>query len=291
MKRLFLFVFFIFWIGFVFAVDSSQKIYSSSEALAAINQSEEILNEFISLELPYSTINDSLIEAQNVYLQAYYAEILRGNINSSLEERVLARDALQLVNWKNLGYSDVIVFTNKIQEIRFQTLNLYDLLKLAEKKISEKISNETMNYFLLARDSFYQGRLNETKTYLDQFTLSYESEYGSSSFFKSLTLQTKNFFYRYWIQIVIFLIVLAFFVYFAYVKFRLYYLKRTVQKLFSEKNTLFELTKKAQVERFKEYKISSLTYNIRIKSYQERLQKINSILPVLQARLKKLSKI
>ena len=44
--------------------------------------------------------------------------------------------------------------------------------------------------------------------------------------------------------------------------------------------------RKAQLERFKENKISGLVYNIRMNKYQERLQEIKEELPVLEERLK-----
>ena len=45
--------------------------------------------------------------------------------------------------------------------------------------------------------------------------------------------------------------------------------------------------RKAQTERFKQNKISKLIYNIRMKKYQEKLQKIRQELPVLESRLTK----
>ncbi|VVB80269.1 Uncharacterised protein [uncultured archaeon] len=290
MKKLILLSLFLFFGSFVLAAEANQT-YSAQDALIAINNSEKILNEFINLSLPYSDINDTIVEAKNVYIQVLYAQILRGEVNSSLQERIDARSALQFINWKNLQYSDVVALTNRVSDIRSQTLDLYDLLNLEQKKLSDPISNETSNYFLLARDSFYNGRLNESQTYLESFRTSYDSEYGNNSIFKSLALQARNFFYRYWIQITIFIVILIFFTYFVYVKLRIRFLRMTVRKLHSEKSTLSELIKKAQTDRFKENKISALTYNVRTSSYHERLQKINSSLPVLENRLKKLSKV
>ena len=50
--------------------------------------------------------------------------------------------------------------------------------------------------------------------------------------------------------------------------------------------------KGAQIERFKENKISNLVYNIRIKKFEEKLNAIKEELPVLEKRLsgKKLEK-
>jgi hypothetical protein len=248
------------------------------------------LNELINLNLPYSDIKDTIYRAKNIYLQINYARILRGDINSTLQERTAARDALQFVDWKNLDYSSVISLTDNLLLIREKTFAIYDLLKLEEKKISDNLSNQTIDYYLMASDSFYAGRLNESQTYLDKFVSSYDLERGNKFLFKSLALEVKNFFYRYWIQICIFLVIASFFAYFTFLKLRIRWLSYHVRKLVTEKATLNDLIKKAQAERFKENKISALTYNIRTKSYNERLQEINSILPVLQARLKKLLK-
>ena len=57
-----------------------------------------------------------------------------------------------------------------------------------------------------------------------------------------------------------------------------------------EEQVLANLMKKAQVERFKENKISGLVYNIRMKKYEEKLNDIKQELPVLEARVKKMRK-
>jgi len=54
----------------------------------------------------------------------------------------------------------------------------------------------------------------------------------------------------------------------------------------AEKIALNELMKSAQTERFVENKISSLTYNIRMKKYKTRLDEIEQNLPVLEKNLR-----
>ena len=52
-----------------------------------------------------------------------------------------------------------------------------------------------------------------------------------------------------------------------------------------QEQVLNDLMKKAQIERFKENKLSGLVYNIRFKKYKEKLQTIKETMPVLEEKL------
>ena len=61
--------------------------------------------------------------------------------------------------------------------------------------------------------------------------------------------------------------------------------------MYVEKRALVKLMKKAQIQRFKQNKISELVYNIRMEKYREKTQEIKEELPILESRLDKLNKI
>ena len=62
-------------------------------------------------------------------------------------------------------------------------------------------------------------------------------------------------------------------------------LKRKIRNLKAEEKILMALMKRTQIERFKQNKISGLVYNIRMKKFEEKLNRIKEDLPVLEKRL------
>ena len=93
----------------------NEEIITKQDALNAINESEQIMNELLRNDLSVSYINDSLIEAKMIFEQVNYAEMLRGNINSTQKEKQEANSALRLIYWKNLTYSNVLFYTKDIE--------------------------------------------------------------------------------------------------------------------------------------------------------------------------------
>jgi len=102
----------------------------------------------------------------------------------------------------------------------------------------------------------------------------------------SLKNNTKNFFARYWWEIILGILVLFLIGFFVYLKMRIKIIRKKIKGLKVEEVIIHNLIKKAQEERFNEQKISSVIYDIRMKKYQERTDEIKEILPVLEKRLK-----
>jgi hypothetical protein len=96
----------------------------------------------------------------------------------------------------------------------------------------------------------------------------------------------KNILKKYWYLVV--LIVLTFVAtgYFSFKKIKKKLLNKKIQKMKIESGVLLGLMKETQEERFKRNEISALVYNIRIKKYEEKLNKIKEELPVLEKELR-----
>ncbi|MAG28268.1 hypothetical protein CMI47_22315 [Candidatus Pacearchaeota archaeon] len=88
-----------------------------------------------------------------------------------------------------------------------------------------------------------------------------------------------------------FAVVFGFLGRYGYRKFDKKRLEKKIKKMHIEKSVLIGLMKKAQIQRYKENKISELVYKIRMKKYKEKINKIKEELPVLEEKLDKLRKI
>ena len=230
-------------------------------------------------------MQDSLTEAKKTFERVRYAEILR-NVNSTEEKKQEARVALSLVKWQEITYADVLFYTQDIKDRKTIAFFLFDKINVEESKIIGA-SNETKAIFEQAKIAFSEERYNDAEKLLGDFGVAVEKEKSESSVLTGIKNGAKNFFQRYWIYIIIFLIVISVTGYFAYKKFEKELLTNKIRKMKIEEQVLTNLKKKTQTERFKENKISGLVYNIRIKKYEEKLQEIKEELPVLEERLKR----
>jgi hypothetical protein len=232
-------------------------------------------------------INDVLIEAKRVFQQAEYASILRGEVNASESEKAYARETLRLINWKNITYANVLIYTNEIEDREATAYFLLDKLAVAEKKLNEA-SNATQAIFSQAKIAFSEERYDDTENLLTELNIAIEKEKANASILSGIKNGTKNFFQRYWVYIIILLILFGIGVFLLYRIFEKRLLKNKIKKMRIEKKVLNDLMKELQIKRFKENSISGLVYNIRMNKYKERLQEIQEKLPVLEEKSKKI---
>jgi len=64
-------------------------------------------------------------------------------------------------------------------------------------------------------------------------------------------------------------------------------IEKKIRRMKNEKQALIILMKKTQTERYKENKIPQLGYNIKMNSYNKRMDKIKQEIPLLEENLKK----
>ena len=285
--------------------ESNETIVTQQDALLSINESEQIIQEMLKHNFSILYMNDTLLEAKRVFQQAKYAEILR-DVNSSEIKKQEARKALSLVKWKEITYDNVLVYTDEIKDRREEAFLLIDKIAVEKSKIeteqgglfseglfrspSTEPSDETKQILEEVKLAFQEDRYQDAEDLLEEFRTALEQEIAETSTLSGIKKGAKNFFQRYWIHIIISLILLSVIGYFAYKKFEKRLIRRKIKKMKAEKEVLMRLMKKAQEERFKKNIISGLVYNIRMKKYQEKLQEIKQELPVLEARLEKAKK-
>jgi hypothetical protein len=229
-------------------------------ASQAINDSEEIIQELKNSNLSVVYMNDLLIEAKKLFDAA--------------------------------DYSGVLNYTEQIKQRRETAFQIYDTLaitKMSIEKYGKKGINMNQSRDLLekARTAFYEDRYQEAEDLIKQTRNSIDSIVSEISVLGDLKKNAVNFFQRSWYYLLAILFVLAIIVYFTYKQVELNLLKDKIKRMKTEKIALDRLMRKTQAERYKENKISGLTYNLRMKKYQEKLAGIEEELPTLEERLKR----
>ena len=116
----------------------SQSVLSEngtrSDAINAIADSEMIIDEMDAAGFSIEYTSDKLIEAKTVFEQVEYAEILRSSSPTTKQKRE-AEAALKLIEWGNLWYSEVIIYTEEISLRKEQPYTIYDLLTALELNV------------------------------------------------------------------------------------------------------------------------------------------------------------
>lgn len=268
----------------------TELIVTRDQALKSINESQNIIREFDIYGFSIVYINDSLTEALRLFKQAEYADILK-NPNSTTIQQNEARKVLSLVNIKTISYASVLKYTEDIKSRKEQAFQIYDTISIDEislKKYEKRgiDMSESRALFNQAKSAFAKDQYPEALDLLKKTRESIDARGSEASILGSLKANTLNFIQRNWYYILAVIVVLYILIKIFYKKLELRLLKNKIKKMKTEQQALGDLMKKTQTERYKENKISGLTYNIRIKKYEEKLNQIKEELPVLESRLK-----
>ena len=105
---------------------------TEEQALDSLLESEKIIDKMIENDFPIGFMEDTLLTAEKVFEQAQYAEILGGEVNASEADKLEARNKLQLIDWEEINYDDVIFYTDRIKEREDRIFTLYDSLIAAK---------------------------------------------------------------------------------------------------------------------------------------------------------------
>jgi hypothetical protein len=261
------------------------------EANLKINGSYSVLLEFQDHGFSAGFLNDTIIQSEIVLEQARYAEILR-NSSSSASSKQDASRALRLVDWKNISYDSVLIYTNLIDIRKAQAYEIYDSLNVIDKKIKllqeQNIDVKTvLDVFTQANVSFYEDRYDESISFIEKTNLEIERVNSQNATMNVLGENAKNFILRNWLYIVIVLVFVGIIGYMSYGKIRVYVIEKSITRLKKELEALNKLMIRNQEDRFRNNKISGLVYNIRMKKYGERIDLIKETLPVLENRVKR----
>jgi hypothetical protein len=303
MKARVLFLF-LFILLLVFASAQDSEVVSEQDALDSIEQIKIVISEMKSEELPIGFFEDKLLEAERVFEQAKLAEVLRDEKSTPFQKKQ-ARESLQLVDWKEITFQDVLDVEQVVIDRRSKTLEVFDEISIAkfslpEEKKSKGIGSEIFGsppeedlersrILGLVGDielAFEEERFDDVESLLEEYREETELKRAEQAISNRLKSNITNFFQRNWPFVLVALGVLYFFGRLSHKKVSKSLLKKKVEKMKAERKTLTDMMRKAQEERFKLNKISELVYGIRIGKYKSRLEEIKQELPVIEGRLR-----
>ena len=257
---------------------------SLEDVMLAFEEVDDIILQMRANNFSVVYVEDSLIEMKRIFEQVNYAEVLRDD-NVSYEGKSDARSALRLIDWEDLDYSEVMVYYYDIVARRDLAFLLWDKI-IVEEPPPGSVSLGNVEILREAKTSFYAEMFSETEELIKLYRVSVEDDRAERTVFAGVQRGAKNLFERYWVFILIGLVLTTWIIFFFYKKIKRSLLKGKISKMEMEVSVLKGLVKKAQIARFKKGELSKLVYNIRMKKYNERLGQINQELPVLKTRLK-----
>ncbi|NPE26480.1 hypothetical protein HNV12_00575 [Methanococcoides sp. SA1] len=262
---------------------------SRDDVVLRMEEVQEIVLEMVENDFSVVYFEDKLIEAERVFQQVDYAEMLRGNLDASEAERSEARFALALIDWRTLDYTDVLVSLDDMVERRDSAFEIFDSINIVERsveKYEEFDMSEARGFLIEARTAFEEERYGDAEEFLDKARESVDVKSSEASLLGGLKRGVTNFFYKYWIYVLLFFVLIGFVGAVFYKNIQKWVLKRRILKMKTEEKVLLDLMQKSQRDRFQDNKISGLVYNIRMKKYEEKLAEIKRMLPVLEKQVK-----
>ena len=113
---------------------------------------------------------------------------------------------MTLINYKNVSYSDVLIYTNQIKDRQKEAFRLYDLLSLSNIQLINSQGISKADFFNLnltlqkARVAFFNDRYSEANSSLNDFSVSFEAAQGNNISVSGIKAGVQNFFVKNWQQ-------------------------------------------------------------------------------------------
>lgn len=260
------------------------------EAVNAIRNAENDLQEIAGAGFSTAYVNDTLNAARLALERADFAELIRRNATGKLAEE--ARKALEGLNYGGFTYDEVLKITEQIAQRKKQAYLLSDSIRSVEIRIddfkSQKVNVVDAEEVLEeAKFAFQKDRYDEAEILLLRVRSVLEEKRAEATTLNAIVESGKSYFERNWIGFAIAFVVIAFSTWFTWKFYRMKSVRSELRRLRIEKNVIVGLMKKAQVERFETAEISESVYEIRMEKYNERSEQIKRRVPVLEAAIKR----
>ena len=289
-------------------------VEEKESALLEIERANECIASMEEKGFPSQYAKDLLAQAEDILGRADLAANLPQMTGSGAE---LAEKTLANLPEKEKSYSGALETAESVCAIEQEAYYISDSLTVFRNRLEEYqeplTQEDSLGNLLAGRFAIQVQRqlvdTSEAEALLEQAQKAFgEERYGEAELLfleAQANLEEKeaeitvlnvvaaagtSFFERYWVEIIIFLAVIAAV---GRVAWRRLHVKRTRKKIFRlnvEKKTLLHLMKKAQEDRFKKVTLPESLYSIKMGKYQERMAKVKETLPVLEASLKRSKK-
>jgi len=280
---------------------------TQEQALNAVLQSEQDINEMQEQGFSIIRVNDILREAKKAFEGENYTALIEQaeKINDSdrrdLVKQLLtkAQEVLERGEKAEVNYTLVLEKTNEIAERKYESFLIKDSLRVADFELKELQEtgldvSEIEEILAKAKAEFGDERYEEATALLQSFDQKlFEIRAEATlvrTIYKAGRETTANFVKENLGKIIIAVSVIAVVIILFYNRLKVKSLKNKLRDMQIEQGVLTELIKKAQEEYYSEMSISKQTFEIKVSQYKERMSQIKRELPVVKARLEKLSK-
>jgi hypothetical protein len=269
------------------AIEQLEK--NSISTLDDLLEAEKTVLDIKKLNLTTFYLEDALLEAKKYFVGKDYQFLQEESKKIQDPSRyqyflILMEDYTTLETQERVGmnYEETNKILIKIEERKQTILNILDRISLIEEKqLSSKINTEDSKLKLEeVKKVFNQERVEEALTLLQETESILERE--TSEYNKVKTL-TKNFFQRYWLQLIISIVILTTMAMLLKKRVRVIRAKSKLNNYETELDSLKEMMKKTQIARFRTNKLSGSIYKLRMDRYTKKLNKIKSEIPVLES--------
>ncbi len=263
---------------------------TSEDALNAIHQAEQDVQEMKEVGFSTNSVEDSLIAAGNALERADFAELIKQNATGELADK--ARSALEGLNYEGFTYDGVLEHASDIAERKQQAYAISDSIRALEIKIENYKpqgidTSEAERLLADARLAFEKEQYGEAEELLSRASSDIEDKKAERTKLNIAIKAGTSFLEKNKREILILLFVLAVSVLLVFARIKEMRTEDRLRRLKREESSLVELMKRAQKERFKEGKIPDFIYKLRMDKYNKRLNEVKETIPVLEAAAKK----
>jgi len=277
---------------------------SQELAFNAILQAESDMQEMQEQGFSITWVNDALIEAKSYFKGEDYTSLLEqietiNNTEKREKARILLAEAQEKIGIP-VDYKTVLEKTQSINERKLRAYELRDNFKVSEmriKEIEELRLNVSPLYsiFSEAETEFKDERYEEAESLLAEIGPLISKIKAENTVLKAIykagTETTFSFIKQYYKWLIALIIILSIITFIFYNRFMVKLLKDKVKETTIEKKVLEDLMVKAQSDYYSKGILPKHTYDVKVDKYKEGLMQIKHKLPVIQARLHKLSKL
>lgn len=264
----------------------NQENISREDALNALLEAEDDVKEMEALNLSAYFFMDTLLSAKRsfigdriVYLQAEISSEI-GFKREYLESLLEVAKETPSYEVKKLDYSEAARLAGVIAARKQQAYRILDMISMISEKAG---AAEALDLIEEAKASFSAERYDEAEAYLQEADLALEKAGTEYERVKGLIALSRGFFEKYWLHILVAVIIIAAIAVPTVKYARKKLAKRKLESLRIELESINNSIKKAQEACFKDRKITEATYRVRIAKYRSRMAEIKYTIPVLES--------
>ncbi|MFH1065741.1 MAG: hypothetical protein V1734_04525 [Nanoarchaeota archaeon] len=260
----------IFSLCIMAAFVSAEANITRQDAVTSISNALESMEEMQESGFSTVYINDTIIAAK---------------------EALQKTDTAIKMQYKGFSYEDVIYYTNKVQSTKEKAYILADSIRALEIEAEEYKADgieiaEAQSLIQEAKTAFENERYEEAESIAEKANISMEQAKSRMTIGKAIARSARGFFEENWKQIITLTILILISGTVSGLIIRKKLKKRKLHILTIEKQTLVEMMKEAQRERFESGKISDFTYRIRMDVYKKKLAEVRRQIPVFEVQAK-----